>query len=230
MRPKLRSSAHDATVDSIISYIRDNRLTPGSRLPSERELADTLQVSRHTVREAYLSLAARGLVVIEHGRGIFLVTRTDEVAPFPLITDLADLTNIVNLLEVRQLIECGAIPLAMAKAQAEDYGRLRELVNAEAGHPQFHDSAVIPSVSFESEIVNLTGNQALISIENNVMSAWKNLWTRLQLSTIKPMARTDEHHEIIDAMENGDARLAQKCLHAHLSSILLVIDRASQQR
>lgn len=193
-------------------------------------MAEGLGISRHTVREAYLSLAARGLVVIEHGRGIFLVTGTDAMRPFPLITDRADYKNIVNLLEVRQLIECGAVPLAMDRATAGDYEKLRALIVAEEGRPFFHDNAVIPSVTFESEIVNLTGNQALISIENNVMAAWKDLWIRLDLSAIKPMARTDEHHEILDAMERGDVKLAQKSLHAHLSSILLVIERASQAK
>ncbi len=60
------------------------------------------------------------------------------------------------------------------------------------------------------------------------MDAWKSLWVRLRLSALKPLAQTIEHYEIIDAMENGNVKLAQKSLHAHLGSILMVIDHATK--
>lgn len=227
MKPRSRSSVHDLVIEQIMSYVREKQLIAGSRLPSERELAALLKASRHTIREAYLSLAARGMVVIEHGRGVFLLSSIDDIRPHSLIMNTTDVKNIINLLEVRQLIECGAIPLAMDRATPEDYKRLKELIAADDGLLYLHDSIVIPSVTFESEIINLTGNQSLINIEKNVMDAWKNLWVRLKLSKLKPRARTTEHYEILEAMEKGDARLAQKTLHAHLSSILLVIDRAT---
>lgn len=228
MKSGSRSLVHDLVIEQILSYVREKQLAAGSRLPSERELALQLKVSRHTIREAYLSLAARGMVVVEHGRGVFLVSATDDIRPHSLIMNTTDVQNIINLLEVRQLIECGAIPLAMDRATPEDYQRLRELIAADDGLLYLHDDVVIPSVTFESEIINLTGNQSLINIEKNVMDAWKNLWVRLKLSKLKSRAQTAEHYEILEAMEKGDARLAQKCLHAHLSSILLVIDRATQ--
>jgi DNA-binding FadR family transcriptional regulator len=210
-----------------MSYVRENRLTAGAKLPSERELAVQLKVSRHIIREAYLALSARGMVVIEHGRGVFLVASTDDIRPHSLIMNTTDMKNIINLLEVRQLIECGAIPLAMERATPEDYKRLKELIAADDGRLYLHDNIFIPSVTFESEIINLTGNPSLINVERNVMDAWKNLWVRLKLSTLKPLARTMEHYEILEAMEKGDIKLAQKSLHAHLSSILLVIDHAA---
>jgi DNA-binding FadR family transcriptional regulator len=167
------------------------------------------------------------MVVIEHGRGVFLVTSTDDVRPHSLIMNTTDMENIINLLEVRQLIECGAIPLAMERATPEDYKRIKDLLATDDGRLYIRDDIAIPSVSFEVEIINLTGNLSLINVERNVMDAWKNLWVRLKLSTLKPLARTMEHYEILEAMEKGDVKLAQKSLHAHLSSILMVIDRAA---
>ena len=226
---KKSQSMHDLAVEEILTHARNNQLPAGTKLPPERDLAEKLKVSRHTVREAYLTLAAQGLVAIEHGRGTFLIAKEESLKPFPLVTNGDALGNIVNLLEARQLIECGAIPLAVSRAAPEDYFRLRQLIGAEKDRPFFHENTVIPSISFETEIVNLTGNQALINIENNIMEAWKNLWIRLKLSTLKSFARAEEHYEILDAMENGDVKLAQKCLHAHLSSILMLLDRVKQR-
>lgn len=228
MKPKSPSLVHDLAEEEIKAYIRKNQLTAGSKLPSERELAKQLNVSRHTIREAYLALEARGLVVIEHGRGVFLMTLIDNVRHHPLITNVTDFKNIVNLLQVRQLIECGAIPLAMANAKSEDYERLRDLVASEKGQTYLYKNVVIPSVTFENEIINLSLNPSLISIEKNVMDAWKSLWVRLRLSALKPLAQTIEHYEIIDAMESGNVKLAQKSLHAHLGSILTIIDHATK--
>ena len=156
------------------------------------------------------------------------MTTIDNVMPRPLVTNVTDIKNVINLLQARQIIECGAIPLAIENATAADYQMLRDLVKEEEGHPYLHKNIAIPSVLFETEIVNLTNNQSLINIEKNIMDTWKNLWVRLKLSTLKPAARTTEHYEIIDAMEDQDVKLAQKSLHAHLSSILMVIDRATK--
>lgn len=228
MKLKSPSLVHDLAEEKIKAYIRQNQLIAGSKLPSERELAKELNVSRHTIREAYLALEARGLVVIEHGRGVFLLTLIDNVRPHPLITNVTDFKNIINLLQVRQIIECGAIPLAIENAKSDDYERLRNLVAMEKGQTYLYKSVVIPSVTFESEVINLSHNPSLISIEENVMDAWKSLWVRLKLSALKPFAQTTEHYEIIDAMEEGDVKLAQKCLYAHLGSILMVIDHATK--
>lgn len=163
---------------------------------------------------------------IERGRGAFLAAPMGEMKQHPLIKDIAAADNLANLLEVRQLIECGAIPLAVQRAVRQDYHRLRGFVAAEEGRPVYHNGIMIPSVNFEFEIVKLSKNSALINMEKNVIDSWKNLWVHLGLSALKPLARASEHYEILDAMEEGNVKLAQMALHAHLSSILLVIERA----
>lgn len=227
MKPESRTSDRNFAVDQIMSFVKEHQLAAGSKLPSERELAAQLNLSRHIVREAYHTLSAQGVVLIEHGRGVFLSTPQETPYAHPLIVGSTDMKNIINLLEVRQITECGAIPFAMERARPEDYNRIRELVAADDGRLYLNDSVFIPSISFESEIINLTGNPALINLEKNILDAWKYLWVRLKLSTVKSSAHNMEHYEILDAMEKGDVKLAQKSLHAHLSSILLVIDHVN---
>ncbi len=227
MKLRSRNLVHDLTIEKIKLHIKENQLTAGSRLPSERELAKQLNVSRHTIREAYLSLTGRGLIAVEPGRGVFLMTSVDN-RPHPLITNVTDIKNIVNLVQVRQITECGALPLAMENATPASYQMLRNLIAVEEGRPYLHKNIAIHSVTFESEIINLSGNQSLISMDKNSMDAWKSLWVRLNLSVLKPLAQTTEHYQIIAAMENGNVKLAQKGLHAHLGSILKVIDHATK--
>ena len=59
--------------DQIASKIRTGEFQPGRRLPSERELADQLQVSRTSVREALIALELEGFVEVRVGTGVFVL-------------------------------------------------------------------------------------------------------------------------------------------------------------
>lgn len=60
----------------IQAAIQSGDLAPGTKLPSQRKLAEAFEIAQNTAREAYRLLAERGLVVAEHGRGVFVVDRT----------------------------------------------------------------------------------------------------------------------------------------------------------
>ena len=64
---------YEQIAERLADYIRSGVLAPGERLPSERDLARTLEVSRASVREALASLALQGVVETRHGAGTFVV-------------------------------------------------------------------------------------------------------------------------------------------------------------
>src|ERR1700742_2886057 len=82
-------------VDQVKALIRDGRLQPGDRLPSERELCQRFGVSRVTVREALRVLEATGLIDIRVGAhgGAFVTTPTSQQVG----AGLADLLNLSPL-------------------------------------------------------------------------------------------------------------------------------------
>ena len=120
----------EAIVDQIKTLIRTNRLRPGDRLPSERELCERMGVSRVTVREALRILEAGGLVEIRVGArgGAFVTTPSSE----RLGAGLADLINLapvtaVEVTEARLVFELGIIPTIVERATDEDIEGLRRL-------------------------------------------------------------------------------------------------------
>src|SRR6202043_2315038 len=58
--------------EQVERFITGNSLSPGDRLPGERELCELLGVSRTSVREALRSLQTRGIVAVRHGKGVFV--------------------------------------------------------------------------------------------------------------------------------------------------------------
>lgn len=224
-----KNLVHDLAVKEILSYIKRNGLLPGARLPAEREMAEQLKVSRNTIREAYLSLSAKNILSSERGRGTFLCCTIEGIGNGTRVPSLADTSDIIHLSEARQVIECGAVPFVIQRATADDYARLAGLINSEKAHPQCgEDGTVYPSVAFENEMVKLSGNPVLISMEAEVTTAWISIWMRLGLGVLNPKARALDHLEILEAIKEGNARLAQKALSAHINSVALLLKNLSR--
>src|SRR5262245_62658441 len=113
----------EAIVEQIKNLIRTDRLRPGDRLPSERDLGERMGVSRVTVREALRVLEASGLVQIRvgaHGGAFVTVPSSAKIG-----ADLADLITLspltgTEVTEARQVVETGIVPLVVARATDED--------------------------------------------------------------------------------------------------------------
>ena len=140
-RPVRPGNAFEDTVERLLQTIRLGVVLPGERLPSERELALLLSVSRDTVREAIRVLADSGYVESRRGRygGTFVVGElppaeqpvgragADEVAQPPLTAE-----EIEDVLAMRQILEIGAVRLVAERtlsASERDtvWSALREL-------------------------------------------------------------------------------------------------------
>ncbi|WP_242828350.1 FadR/GntR family transcriptional regulator [Mediterraneibacter gnavus] len=72
MKPVKKTSLYLKISDAIYSYIQMNKLQPGDKLPSERDMSSMLQTSRNSVREALRILEDRGLIEVKTGLGVFI--------------------------------------------------------------------------------------------------------------------------------------------------------------
>jgi GntR family transcriptional repressor for pyruvate dehydrogenase complex len=97
--------------DQIMERVGDGRLPPGNKLPSERELAIQMGVSRPSVREALIALELLGVVKIRIGQGTFVVGN-----PASLETlGLSKMVSPLDLLEARAVIESNVVVLVAQK-------------------------------------------------------------------------------------------------------------------
>ncbi|WP_333821783.1 phosphonate metabolism transcriptional regulator PhnF [Pinisolibacter sp.] len=112
--------------------IRSGLIGPGSRLPSEHDLAQRWSVNRHTVRAAFASLAAHGLVVARRGAGVFVAERPAE---YPITRDS-------KWSEIEERFAAAASGHLVASHRRTAQGRVAELLGLEPGH----DLIVVESV------------------------------------------------------------------------------------
>lgn len=207
-------------VDQIKVLLRDGKLKPGDRLPSERDLCQRFGVSRVTVREALRVLEAGGLVEIRVGArgGAFLTTPSSE----RLGEGLADLLRLspltaAEVTEARMVFELGIIPMAVERATDEDVAALVAMVGEAQVALKSDTYTMAMSAAFHVRIATCTHNPA---IEMLVRSFHGPLLMSLQEARVAaPLMGhrgTEEHLELARAIERRDVEAALKIMRVHL--------------
>ena len=199
--------------------IEAGRFAPGERLPPERELAETMGVSRVSVREAMKSLEALGLVEIKHGSGCF-VTKT----PMAQFADSfsswlgSHEDEVLELLSVR-----GALDEFAAGAAAGRSGgitKLRELNRA------FRSAAkrgnIRDIVKCDERFHNAIAEESGSKLLGSLLSELHALLAPSRYILLSPQGRPErsarEHDAIIDAIAARDPEAARAAVAAHIAS------------
>ncbi|HWF55488.1 MAG TPA: FCD domain-containing protein [Solirubrobacteraceae bacterium] len=139
LRPVRSVNVFEETVESILRLVKLGLLLPGERLPSERELARRLRVSRPTVREALRSLAQTGYLKTRRGRsgGTYVLDwrpQQSDAQVRALAREMGD--ELLDALDFRLVVEPGAAALAATRATAQDGKRLDAALAVLASAPQ----------------------------------------------------------------------------------------------
>ncbi|MET8963894.1 FadR/GntR family transcriptional regulator [Streptomyces sp. NPDC004074] len=207
-------------VDQIRMLLKEERLQPGDRLPSERELCTQFGVSRVTVREALRSLEASGLVEIRLGaRGGAFVTAPSSRRVGEGLADLLSLSPLTatEVTEARLVFELGIVPLIIERATEEDLDALRALCDehAEAVKQGTYDMEM--SADFHTRVAACTHNGA---IEMLVQSFHGPLLMSLrEAQSIEPQMGhrgSKEHRKFVEAIAERDAEAATEIMRTHL--------------
>src|SRR3954469_14558878 len=109
------ASLSDGLFRKLEAKIRSGELAPGSKMPAQKDLAEAESVSRTVVREAVARLTAQGLATSRQGSGVF-VAETAQYQAFQVTREeLAELTDVIKLLEMRLALETEMAGLAAAR-------------------------------------------------------------------------------------------------------------------
>ncbi|CAB3661558.1 MAG: FadR/GntR family transcriptional regulator [Achromobacter pulmonis] len=209
--------------DQIAGRIRAGDFPRGGRLPSERELAEQLQVSRASIREALIALEIEGYVEVRVGTGVF-VTASREAAPAApggASAAIQDDIGPFDLLEARMLIEPECAALAAQQGSPAQIAAIRAAHEAMSltDAPGWHDR------EFHSAIAAACGNAALAATVAHLwnLSLASPVFSRMQdyfVNTKVWAVAHAEHQRILTAILARDPIRARHAMHAHLIGIL----------
>ena len=219
-----------AVADGILAAIGTGRLSPGDRLPNERELARICTTSRTTVRDALLALELFGVVAVRPGSGCYVSSLN---SPRRRASSVMLDSIPRELLEARSHIEPEVARICAGNVSPAELSRLRTLIDAcEAeGHrasPDDLGTFLRMSHEFHSELAVSCGNSILADLTRQLVDVTAHpLWQVVNAMHVRdPMARAAqiaEHRSILAAVERADGELAAAEMRGHLGRLELNI-------
>ena len=208
-------------VEKIEQLIESGLYQPGSRLPPERELAETFDVSRPTIREAIIALEVRERVEVKTGSGVYVLENKN--APKQLHSISA-----FELTQARALVEGEAAALAATTITDEELRDLKSTLDAmeQEENPEHADR------DFHMIISRATRNNAiLLAVEN----LWQVRDTNVEVKTAykgvcsqSSSKRLHEHTVIYQALKKRDTQAARAAMHQHFNRLINALFEAKE--
>jgi GntR family transcriptional repressor for pyruvate dehydrogenase complex len=206
----------EKAVERLARAIALGLLSPGEQLPTERELALQLDISRPTLRQALVVLQQSGYLESRRGRsgGTWVVDRSASAddAPPPLAVDWSD------SLDYRLAIEVGCVMLAATRATAGDLNALQELVAAMDAAKTYEEFRRF-DIRFHLGIAECTGNRRLIDAMAEAQELMTGLFQHMVERPQMVWATSNRQHEqIVLALRDKDAQTAARVACEHVES------------
>ena len=217
LRLERRQTPSEQVTQQLLGYLLSGHAQPGTRLPSERRLAERLGVGRSAVREAIKSLSLLGLLEVRQGSGAYLSGHTSDLLPRVLEWGLLlGEPSMRDIIELRHHLEVTASGLAAERANTEDVQQLRALIErmGEAGTkvPAYVDA----DINFHLRLAQAGGNAVLASLLSNIQSLTRVWATRVLEHAGETTSSLAIHEPIIDAVEAHDSEAARRAMEAHM--------------
>lgn len=162
LKPIQKSSVAEKVIHQIKLLIESGRFPPGSRLPTERELADMIEVSRPSIREALKALSLLGVVENRHGSGTYI---TEDTSKFPSeafdILFLINKTTIFEIFEARKGMEGWVISLAARRRTKDDLVAMKNALDAMKASIQNIENYTKHERAFHMAVVDAAKNNVV---------------------------------------------------------------------
>ena len=202
--------------DQLRSLIDSGEYAVGSRLPTERDLADQLKVSRPTVREALIALEVEGRVRIRVGSGIY-VTEPADATPAPS----AVIEGPFELLRAREFLESAIAQQAAHVATRDDIARIDAALVAMENVEHPGEASMVHDRAFHIAIAGCLGNAVLVRVVGELFDQRLNPYFA-QLAHYFENPGTwrralDEHRAVRDAIAAGRPKAARDAMRDHLA-------------
>ncbi|MEO8152003.1 MAG: FadR/GntR family transcriptional regulator [Rhizobacter sp.] len=197
------------------ALIKQKNLGPGDRLPSERDLAEQLGVSRTSVREAVIVLDLTRVVEVRSGSGIYVsdgaASDLVEAGPGPF-----------EVLAARSMIESEVAATAARMANDKAIDDIMAALNDLERYYDDLEKNELADRNFHLSIARATGNGALVSVVEHLWDQRGRLWTHMEhhFHTEELRAATlADHRRILEAIVARDPVAARRTMRSHLERV-----------
>lgn len=213
-------TTYEETVARLGTAIRLGLLSPGERLPAERDLAEQLGISRSTLRAALKTLTQSGHLTAARGRSGGTFVTSDPPGPGSGVSVAEGTWR--EVLDNRIAIELGSVHLAAERATRDAIERLEELLSS------LQDSVDDPAefrrcdARFHICIAESTNSQRLVSAVTAAQGELSRLLELVPAPRETLEASNESHERILDAIRRHNSGAAVKRMREHLEATEMI--------
>lgn len=212
-RPRL----YEQLVQQILAYIEAEQLGPGDRLPAERELAESLGVSRATLAQALVALEVLGVIEVQHGSGAVLVYRPTLAGVIRQLREHEQ--RLPEITEARSTLEVKLASLAAERRTEEDLDRIRTALQVMADEIAAGDRGAHGDELFHQAVTRAARSRVL----QQMMAFIAEMVLETRLESLSQPGRPEQslasHRVIFAAIEKGDPAAASRAMQEHIALV-----------
>jgi len=198
--------------------LQDGVWRPGDQLPGERDLASRFGVSRSSVREALRILELHGWVEIRQGDGTRVASPSESFGR-RLRSRLHQEDFIVELFEVRRILEPAVAALAAERSHPQGVARLEELLAQQQAAKEDLYRFVELDMFFHKTLADMSRNAVLSQIVGLLEVELRQIRLVSTAKRYRPEVTLTEHRRILEAIRASDPEAARQAMLAHLSTV-----------
>jgi GntR family transcriptional regulator, transcriptional repressor for pyruvate dehydrogenase complex len=196
------------------------KLKPGDKLPSERELAELLQVSRSSIRDAIRGLELMGLVEPRQGAG----TIVREPAPDSPLNPFGNVLKhrqelVTELLDFRKMLEPPLAARAASHASDEEIAEMEEILQRQEQKQNRGEGAIAEDAEFHYSIALASGNTVVLKVIDTLMDLLRDTRER----SLQVEGRSEKslagHRRILAAIRRRDTEAANAAMRRHIEDV-----------
>jgi len=207
----------------LVEEIESGRLPAGHKLPAERELSESFQASRGSVRRVLSNLKEMGLITQVVGSGTFVSEDVERLIPqIEAVHPSVIQTSPAELMEARLLIETQMPSLIVRYATAADFEKMDECIGRSEAATTIEEFEHWDGALHQA-FAEATHNSFFLKIlELTTQIREEGEWGRLKKNSLTPERRTqyeEQHRNIVSALRDRDERLGRELIEAHLLQV-----------
>jgi GntR family transcriptional regulator, transcriptional repressor for pyruvate dehydrogenase complex len=196
------------------------KLRPGDKLPSERELAEILSVSRSSIRDAIRSLELAGMVEPRQGAGTIVKEVTSNSLANPLANALKRKEELMGeLLDFRRILEPPLAGRAATHASPEEISEMEDILERQERQLRKGESTIAEDSEFHYAVALASGNSVVLKVLDILMDLLRETRERSLQVEGRPQKSLTGHRKILAAIKRHDAEAAKAAMRRHIEDV-----------
>jgi len=217
LRPVSRPRLYKQLVERLLAHISDEGLITGQRLPTERDLAQQLGVSRASVAQAIVALEVQGILSVRQGDGIYLVRQADPAASLRELIKRRQ--RLPEILEAREAIEVKITFLAAQRRTDEDLAAIDAALDKMAADVAAGGHGFDGDMTFHAAVTCAARNPVLTGLMDLLAESIEETRRESLAQPGRPLKSLASHRNIAKAIRDGDPASAARAASAHITLV-----------